>query len=167
MSLSPDKLAARYEAPYRKRDRIEIPSERFERGIERGDDGAWGVGALVVHGGRALFVREKDTWLLPGGRLEADETPEAGARREVREETGVEISIDGLGAIAEQTFVRAGTEETYEFHFATFLGTPRYPDSVTGTEAGDGAIDEVAWRRDVPTDTFDRELVTRLVERHL
>jgi 8-oxo-dGTP pyrophosphatase MutT (NUDIX family) len=167
MSLSPEELAARYDSPYRKHDRIELSPERFEKGLERGDGGAWGVGALVVHGGRALFVRESDTWLLPGGRLEPGESPAAGARREVREETGVGISIDGLGAIAEQTFVRAGSDETYEFYFATFLGKPEDPDPVADAEPNDGPIDEVSWRRDVPADTFDRELVTRLVEAYV
>lgn len=167
MSFSPEELAARYDAPLRKRGRTEIPAERFEKGIERGDDGAWGVGALVVHGGRALFVRENGTWLLPGGRLEANESPAAGARREVREETGLEVSIEGLGAVAEQTFVRAGTGESYEFYFATFLGEPRGPDPVADAEPNDGAIDAVAWRHDVPENTFDRELVTRLLEAYV
>ena len=84
-SPTPDELARRYDDPYRKSERFEIDPERFERGVQRDDDGAWGVGALVVHDGRGLFVREGDTWLLPGGRLESDESPEAGARREVRE----------------------------------------------------------------------------------
>ena len=167
MSLSPDELAERYGDPYRKSDRIEITSERFDRGIERGDDGEWGVGALVAEGGRALFVREGDTWLLPGGRLEPGESLETGAKREVREETGIKISIEGLGAIAEQTFVRAGTDESYEFHFATFLGSPCDPDRATDARPNETAIDEVSWRRGVPTNTFDRDLVTRLVGAHI
>jgi ADP-ribose pyrophosphatase YjhB (NUDIX family) len=167
MSLSPDELADRYDDPYRKDDRIEIPDERFERGIERGDDGAWGVGALVVDGQRALFVREGDTWLLPGGRLEPNESPAAGAKREVREETGIEIAIEGLGAIAEQTFVRAGTDETYAFCFATFLGSPTGPDRATDARPNDTTIEEVSWRREVPVNTFDRDLVTRLVEAYV
>lgn len=167
MSLSPDELAARYDDPFRKDDRIEITDERFDRGIERGDDGSWGVGALVVDDRRALFVREDDTWLLPGGRLEPDESPATGAKREVREETGLEIEIEGLGAIAEQTFVRAGTDETYEFYFATFLGSPTGPDRAIDIRPNDTAIDEVSWRRDVPTNTFDRDLVARLLEAYI
>lgn len=166
MPFSPDGLAARYDDPYRKTARIEIASERFEKGIERGDDGAWGAGALLARDGRTLFVREGEMWLLPGGRLESGETPESGAKREVREETGLEITIVGLGAIAEQTFVREGTDETYEFYFATFLGEPRGRISRTNA-ADDSVIDEVSWRCGVPPNTFDRDLVTRLVETYV
>lgn len=162
MSISPDELAARYGDPYRKSDRIEISTERFEKGMRRGDDGGWGVGALVFDGEEILFVREGDMWLLPGGRLEPGEPPETGAKREVREETGVEIEIAGLGAISEQTFVREGTDDSYEFTFATFLGEP--VDAHAKTNGGEISVVEAAWRRTVPENTFDRELVTRLVE---
>lgn len=47
-------------------------------------------------------------WLPPGGHLEADETPPEGARREVKEETGLDIrfliqenlSIDAYNAVS-------------------------------------------------------------------
>lgn len=167
MSLSPEELATRYDAHHRKRERIEVSPDRFEKGVERGDDGAWGVGALVIHDSQALFVREGEMWLLPGGRLKSAESPEVGARREVREETGLEISIDGLGAIAEQTFVRRGTDESYEFYFATFLGTPRDPAPDDITRPNDPTIDQVSWRDNVPSNTFDRDLVMHLVEAHV
>ncbi len=167
MSITPDELAARYGDPYRKSDRIEISTERFEKGIRREDDGAWGVGALVFRGEELLFVREGDMWLLPGGRLEPGESPETGAKREVREETGVEIEIVGLGAISEQTFVREGTDDSYEFTFATFLGEPVEAHPKTKPNRDGDSVAEVAWRRTVPENTFDRSLVTRLAETHI
>ncbi|QLD84827.1 NUDIX hydrolase [Natronomonas halophila] len=159
MSLSPDVLAARYDDHYRKAERIEISAERFEKGIERGDDGEWGAGCLAIDDGRILLVREGDAWLVPGGRVESDESPVAAARREVLEETGIEVEITGLGAIAEQTFVHEETGESFEFYFATFVGTPAEHDPTFGPEPG---IDEVAWHDDVPENTFDGELVERL-----
>jgi 8-oxo-dGTP diphosphatase len=53
----------------------------------------WGDHCIEV----LLIRRRKDPykgfWALPGGFLEIEETPEDGARRELREETGLEINV--------------------------------------------------------------------------
>jgi ADP-ribose pyrophosphatase YjhB (NUDIX family) len=59
------------------------------------------AGALVVRRGKLLLVRRgvapyRGWWDIPGGYLEADEHPVAGARREIREETGLRIRIRRL-----------------------------------------------------------------------
>lgn len=59
------------------------------------------AGALVVREGRVLLVRRGiepglGRWDIPGGFLEVDEHPEAGARRELHEETGLSITLTGL-----------------------------------------------------------------------
>lgn len=167
MPPSIDGLLARYDDPYRRSERIEIDPERFEKAIRRGDDGAWGVGALVVRDGRGLLVREGDVWLLPGGRLEANETPEAGARREVREETELEIDITGIGAVAEQTFVHRVSGASYEFTFVTFVATPATPAPRVPETPDDPSIDEVAWLSEPPENTFDRGLVDRLFDAYI
>lgn len=49
--------------------------------------------------GRALCVRQnygERLWTTPGGRLEANEAPIDGLLREVREEIGAEIAVEGL-----------------------------------------------------------------------
>jgi len=45
----------------------------------------------------------KDQWVLPKGHVEAGETPEDAALREVREEAGVEAALAGL--VGESKFV--------------------------------------------------------------
>ncbi len=40
------------------------------------------------------------TWTMPGGKLHFGETPEKGARREVLEETGIEINEKDLSVIS-------------------------------------------------------------------
>lgn len=64
------------------------------------------VGAVVVDSGRLLMVRRgrepaKGLWSVPGGKVEKGEYLNAAVRREVREETGLEIRIDRLLGIHE------------------------------------------------------------------
>ena len=59
------------------------------------------VATLPVINKRVVLVRRATNpgsglWSYPGGYLETNETLEAGAIRETREETGVEVKINGL-----------------------------------------------------------------------
>jgi len=56
------------------------------------------VGTVVLHEGTVLLCRRaieprRGTWTLPGGFLEIGESASDGARRETREETGVEVRV--------------------------------------------------------------------------
>ncbi len=56
---------------------------------------------LIEKEGLYLLIREaaikwKGKWFLPGGKVEEAETPEEAAHREVTEEAGCDISIDGI-----------------------------------------------------------------------
>ncbi|MEM7274262.1 MAG: NUDIX hydrolase [Actinomycetota bacterium] len=43
-----------------------------------------------------LMLNERNEWELPGGRLEADETPERCVEREVLEEAGLVVTVDRI-----------------------------------------------------------------------
>lgn len=57
-----------------------------------------GVGAVIVKDGRAIIVKRanepyKGQWSIPGGRVELGETLHDAVRREMREETGLEVQV--------------------------------------------------------------------------
>jgi ADP-ribose pyrophosphatase YjhB (NUDIX family) len=112
-----------------------------------------GVGAVVVCDGRALIVRRaheprKGEWSLPGGLLHLGESLADAARREVREETGLDVE---LGPILE-TFDRVHHDGEgrirYHFVIVDYLAWSATGDAVAGSDA-----EAVAW---VTADDIDR-----------
>ena len=98
------------------------------------------VGAIVVHNDSLLMVlrgREpnKGLWTVPGGRVEAGEYLADALKREVREETGIEIEVGELLGVLE----RRGND--HHFVILDFLAQPR--DDTTLTASDDAA--EARW----------------------
>ncbi|WP_203909133.1 NUDIX hydrolase [Rhizocola hellebori] len=54
-------------------------------------------GVVLDGNGNVLLIHHRNhgRWLCPGGEIEADEDPLAGAAREVREETGIDVEPIG------------------------------------------------------------------------
>lgn len=86
------------------------------------------VTAVAIDGeGRALLVQRRDNgrWEPPGGVLELDETIEAGAAREVLEETGVEVEVQQLSGVYKN--LRLGVVALV-FRAVAIAGTPHPTD---------------------------------------
>jgi ADP-ribose pyrophosphatase YjhB (NUDIX family) len=68
---------------------------------------------------RVLLVYETDAdaWSVPGGSIDVDERPEDAARRETREEAGVDVELEGIvtvvGGPEFHTHYRNGDEVAY------------------------------------------------------
>ena len=82
------------------------------------------AGGIVVRNGArpliAVVQRSKDErWVLPRGKLERDENPAAGARREVVEETGHRVEVhEFLGAITYRARGRPKVVQFWRMHAA-------------------------------------------------
>lgn len=60
-----------------------------------------GVTGAVVRDGKVLYVQRnyepgRGTWTLPGGFAEHTETLDEAVKRELREETGIEVAVRGV-----------------------------------------------------------------------
>ena len=87
---------------------------------------------LLVKRGHAPFV---GLWSLPGGKLEADETPRDAARRELKEETGIEAEVDG---VVDTVRVAAGEGTTYRLtvFYGRATGGGSRPDATARWQLG-------------------------------
>jgi ADP-ribose pyrophosphatase YjhB (NUDIX family) len=100
------------------------------------------VGAIVVDKGALLLIKRdrepaRGQWSLPGGRVEIGETLREALVREVREETGVDVDVDGLIGVAER--IVRDDDGAIEYHYVIldYVCTPRS----TSVKAGDDAAD--------------------------
>ena len=85
-----------------------------------------GVGALIFEGRNILLVERakeplKGYWSLPGGIVEAGEKLDAAIRREVLEETGLEIEPVALFEIFERIMQDAEGRPEYHYVLMDYL----------------------------------------------
>jgi 8-oxo-dGTP diphosphatase len=112
---------------------------------------------------RVLLIRRKHEpfagrWALPGGFVEMDETLEAAARRELREETALEVmSMEQL-----HTFGDPGRDPRGRTISVVYLA--RVPDAKTRLQAADDAA-EAAWHPldGLPPLPFDHDRILAYV----
>ena len=103
-----------------------------------------GVGALIFDGDSILMAQRgkeplKHWWSLPGGALELGESLADGVRREVREETGLEIRPLGVLEIFERIMRDASGVPEYHYVLIDYVcrvvgGELRAGDDVCAVE---------------------------------
>ena len=79
-----------------------------------------GIGTVLLRPGAVLLVRRSKPpgagqWSIPGGGQELGETAEAAARRELREETGLEVK--SLTLVANVDSIHREADGRIRFHY--------------------------------------------------
>ncbi len=121
-----------------------------------------GVGGVVISDGRALLIRRgspplERQWSIPGGMLEVGETLLDGVRRELTEETGIEVRVLDLIEVFERITLDGEGKARYHFVVLDYLcervrGEPRAGSDVTDvawaapSELGQYSLTETATR---------------------
>ncbi len=104
-----------------------------------------GIGVIVFKGDRVLLVRRgkppsQGHWSLPGGRQELGETVRNGARREVREETGLDIELGPLLDVVDSLRHDDQGKLHYHFTLVDFLAEWRAGEATAGSD-----VTECCW----------------------
>ena len=126
-----------------------------------------GVGAVVVQDGRALIVKRaheprKGEWSLPGGHVHLGETLVDAVRREIKEETGLDVEVGEIVEIFDRVHRLDGRVE-YHFVIVDYVCRP-----IGGTLCAGDDAEDVAW---VTADEIERygvnEFAVRVIRKGL
>jgi 8-oxo-dGTP diphosphatase len=121
-----------------------------------------GVGAVIVKGGKAIIIKRanepyKGQWSIPGGRVELGESLHDAVRREMREETGLDVRVGPLIEVFEriqfdETPAPTSGSAAVRYHFVII----DYLCTCVGGElcAGDDA-DDAKWVTSEELDGYD------------
>ena len=83
-----------------------------------------GGGLVRNQSGKILFIFRKGKWDLPKGKIDKGETLQEGAKREVKEETGVKkLQINGLAGVTYHIFKRNDQYQLKETHWFNMVTT--------------------------------------------
>jgi ADP-ribose pyrophosphatase YjhB (NUDIX family) len=118
----------------------------------------------LEHEGRLLIARheraDEGFWCLPGGGVEPGEGAAHAAVRELREEAGVEIALDGVVWMADGPGERDADgilEVVFRAHLVSGAGA-------LNEDAGDSSLTAIAWARssELPVDFRPAALAERI-----
>lgn len=113
-----------------------------------------GVGAIVLDGDRVLLVKRaheplKGEWSVPGGAVDVGETLEEAIRREVREETCLDIEVGPIVDVLDR--IRYDPDGRVKFHYVLvdFVCRP-----VGGTLRCASDAEEATWAERADLDRY-------------
>lgn len=103
-----------------------------------------GVGAAIVDARRILLVRRgkepaRGLWTFPGGAVELGEPVELAVRREVWEETGLEIELERVLVVVDRIERDGEGRVLYHYIIIDYLARP-VGGSLQAADDADGAL---------------------------
>ncbi len=129
--------------------------------------GPWprAAASAVLFRGESVLLTERGDgpseglWSLPGGSIEAGETAEDAARREVREETGLEAHIVGLAGVYD--IIDRDETDAVVLHYviATYFGHAGGGAPNPGSDARDARLVSIAELTGLPMTEGTRHVI--------
>lgn len=125
-----------------------------------------GVGGVVISDGRVLLIRRggpplQGQWSIPGGMLEVGETLIEGVRRELAEETGIQVQVRSLIEVFERIDRDASGKAQYHFVVLDYLC-----EAVRGTARAGSDVSEVAWATPSELEKYElTEIASRVIRK--
>jgi 8-oxo-dGTP diphosphatase len=125
-----------------------------------------GVGGVVISNGRALLVRRgraplEGEWSIPGGMLELGESLHDGVRRELQEETGLEVRVHDFIEAFDRIMPDANGKCRYHFVILDYLC-----EAMSGAARAGSDVVDVAWALEQELDRFSlTPTATRVIKR--
>ena len=119
-------------------------------------DRPWvGIGCIVFRGEQVLLVRRGKPprigqWSLPGGAQHLGETAEDAARRELREEAGIEVGPMALAIVVDAISRDEAGRALYHYTIIDFTAEWRAGEARAGDD-----VSEVAWAHPADFAAFD------------
>ena len=109
---------------------------------------------MIIAGGRTLLIRRgsaplEGQWSIPGGMLELGESIVEGVRRELAEETGIEVRVLELIEVFERVIPGESGRTRYHFVILDYLC-----EMVSGEARAASDVIDVAWAGEEELEKF-------------
>lgn len=119
-----------------------------------------GVGVVIFRGDQVLLAQRgkpprQNSWSIPGGAQEIDETVREAALREVREETSLEIDLLGLVDVVDSINRDADGRVRFHYTLVDFFAEWRSGEATAGDDCP-----EVCWANLADLDSYNIRTIT-------
>jgi ADP-ribose pyrophosphatase YjhB (NUDIX family) len=107
------------------------------------------VYAVIVHNGEVLLMKMRQTgkYHPPGGGIRIGEKIEDALKREIREETGIEVDVEKLARFEELFFYYDPSQTAYHGLHFYYTCRPRTLVLLDDTQVNDDAAEQPRWVR--------------------